>query len=330
MKDLQGKNIVLFAPKTFGYEFEIKKALELKGANVYLYDERPSSNSLIKIIIRFKKSILKYYTERYFMNIFKKHLEQDIDYFFIIKGEVFTKKILSYIKNNFKKSELILYLWDSLQNYNLATILDLFDRAYTFDKIDALKYPKLSFRPLFFIPDYEFQQTDNYLHDVLFIGTVHSDRYKFTKIIEKKLQEMNLNVYFFFFFQSKLLYLKKKLTDKSFSETSINDFHFVALTKQETLAKIKQTRIILDIQHPNQTGLTMRTIEAVGAKRKIITTNKEIKNYDFYNENNILVIDRTIPELDETFLKTDFISVEPNIYTYYKIETWVEELFLLK
>ena len=39
---------------------------------------------------------------------------------------------------------------------------------------------------------------------------------------------------------------------------------------------------VLDINHLDQSGLTIRTFEALGAGKKIITTNSEIKKYPFY------------------------------------------------
>ena len=41
--------------------------------------------------------------------------------------------------------------------------------------------------------------------------------------------------------------------------------------------------IILDIAHPHQKGLSFRPYEAMGLRKKLITTNKDITNYDFYN-----------------------------------------------
>ena len=35
----------------------------------------------------------------------------------------------------------------------------------------------------------------------------------------------------------------------------------------------------------------MRVLESVVFSKKLITTNAEVKNFSFYNENNILVID---------------------------------------
>lgn len=51
----------------------------------------------------------------------------------------------------------------------------------------------------------------------------------------------------------------------------------------------KNTKIILDLMREGQFGLSFRVFEAM-ALEKIITDNEKIKNYDFYNPNNILVL----------------------------------------
>ncbi len=330
MQKLKGKNIVLFAPKSFGYEFEIKNAIISKGANVFLHDERPSNNTFIKAAIRIKKKLIIPYSEKYFFSILNKYKGKTIDYFLVIRGEAFTKNVLNYIKKEFPKAELILYLWDSLQNNNVSDIINYYDKVFTFDKIDAKKNKELFFRPLFFIPDYgKIPQNDSYLFDVLFIGTVHSDRFKFVKTLESFFLKNNFNTFFYFFFQSKFLYFRKKIYDSSFKKVKIKDFYFCPLAKKETIEKVSQTRIIIDIQHPNQNGLTMRTIESIGARRKLITTNKNIKEYDFYNEQNIYIVERNDTEIEKSFFLNEYINIDEKIYENYSISKWVDDLFLL-
>src|SRR5690606_39098696 len=53
----------------------------------------------------------------------------------------------------------------------------------------------------------------------------------------------------------------------------------------------ENSKIVIDIAHANQKGLSMRPFEALGLKRKLITNNTDIKNYDFYNPNNIFIIE---------------------------------------
>ena len=54
MTELKGKKVLMFSPygATKHYGEAIKEELETRGGVVYGYDERPSQNSLVKIVIR--------------------------------------------------------------------------------------------------------------------------------------------------------------------------------------------------------------------------------------------------------------------------------------
>ena len=84
--------------------------------------------------------------------------------------------------------------------------------------------------------------------------------------------------------------------------------------------------VVLDIQHPRQTGLTMRTIEMIRAEKKIITTNPDVSKYDFYNPNNILIIDRKNPKLDVSFFRTKYQPIPKSIYEKYSLNKWIDDV----
>ena len=57
-------------------------------------------------------------------------------------------------------------------------------------------------------------------------------------------------------------------------------------------------------------------------------TNKDIKNYDFYNPDNILIIDRKNPVIDKNFFVNDFIEIEEKIMDKYRLSSWIKDIFL--
>ena len=78
-------------------------------------------------------------------------------------------------------------------------------------------------------------------------------------------------------------------------------FTLSSLNRDQCLDILKKSKAVIDCPIPNQNGLTMRTFEALALNTKLITTNKNIKEYEFYTENNIYVVD------DETeAIPTDF------------------------
>jgi hypothetical protein len=334
--DLVGKNIILISPKYFNYEMEVKKELERRGAAVYFIDDRIKNSTLTKAFFRLKPSnaVGSPKVFKYFKDHLQAHEDKKIDYLIAIIPEGFSRKIIEFYRERLKDTIFILYMWDSIDNrlYTL-NILDLFDRRFTFDKNNAQKYG-LNFRPLFYTEEYsligkEHQTIDQFAYDLSFIGTVHSDRYNVIKKLVKSSKKRFHN-FFYFFLQNPVLIFYYYITDPRFRKISLKDISYKALSKSDVLSIISRSLCIVDINHPKQTGLTIRTLEVLGAKRKLITTNKDILTYDFYQSNNILLIDRDNPILDEAFLSTPFQEIDDLIYNKYSIANWVEDILTIE
>jgi hypothetical protein len=129
------------------------------------------------------------------------------------------------------------------------------------------------------------------------------------------------------FIQNKWVFIINKYISKSFRKSKLNEFKLDKLSSDEISEIINNSNIIVDIQHPKQKGLTMRTIEIVGMNKKLITTNSEIVNYDFYNENNILVIQRDEFAIPQQFINMKYEAINEEIYEKYSIGSWVRDLF---
>lgn len=314
----------------FNYENIIKEEMISMGAKVDLYDERPSNSFYSKAIIRFKRSLYQVNINKHYHNISERIKNNKYDYFLLIKGEVVPVSFLNFLRQNNPEIVFIYYTYDSFKNNpNGLSILPYFDRKFTFDREDALKF-KLSFRPLFYASEYATvnqQKENNYRFDLSFIGTAHSDRYSISQNLNQWCEKSKLKMFNFYYSPSKILFKLKKLTDMNFIKFDISKISFNSLSHKDIIAIYKDSRAILDINHPGQNGLTMRTFETLGAGRKLVTTNADIKSYPFYNVNNIFVIDRQNPELEEVFLKNEFEEIENNVYFLMSIQGWIKELF---
>lgn len=331
MKNLENKSILFFCPKFFGYQDEIANKLRALGAFVDAYDERPQNDFFTKASIRINKNLVKRKIQNYYDTILTETSSRTYEYIFVVNIEAMLPNILEKLKKQNPKSQFILYMWDSLQNKKQTQeILPFFDKVFSFDKSDVQKIDGVRFRPLFFIDKYaEIARTVKHTsNDVCFIGTVHSDRYHLIENIKHQIDQLSLKGHFFLFFPNRILFVYKKLRDIKFFGARYSDFSFSSLSQTEIVNTIRDSKVILDIQHPGQTGLTMRTIEMIGADKKIITTNEDIRNYDLFNEENIMVIDRRNPVLDRSFFENPYKPLEEKLKFKYSIDGWLHELFL--
>jgi len=98
------------------------------------------------------------------------------------------------------------------------------------------------------------------------------------------------------------------------------------LSYPEYCKKTERCGILLDINQAGQTALTMRVLESVYFSKKLITNNKDIISYDFYNENNIFVlpdkINRSTAKKLKIFLKKPFLPYSEEIRKLYDFEHW--------
>ncbi len=317
------KRVLFIGIGFYDYDLIIQQAIEKLGFEVDYFCETPKTitytiSNHLKI-----RSISNRIKSKHSILIATK-CKENYDFIFVIKGDVITPESLEIIRQKNKTAKTILYLWDSIKRMsNYKKIESYFDTIYSFDRVDSLNDNKLKFKPLFYRSEYKRDENNHsFLFDLFFIGWAHSDRATLLQKIASILEEQKLKVKFFIFVGKMSYYISKSIRTVG-SITIRKPISPKAVVKYSTHSKA-----ILDLAHPLQTGLTMRTIEVLfGINRKLITTNKDIANYSFYNENNILIINRENLEIPKSFFEKDFIPYPKEIIDSFFIENWVKDFF---
>ncbi len=323
-KYLEGKKVLFIGIGFYDYDKAIKKEIEKAGASVDYFQEFPITfksrilsklnNSLLdKLKIERQKKILSLSKDNY-------------DYIFVIKGETLKKEFLEKLKNKNKNAKFIMYQWDSIRRVeNYREIESCFDRKLSFDRIDTLSEKDLEFLPLFYreLP----QNNEEIIEDidVSFVGWYHSDRYFIIENLKRELDKKELSS-FFYIYIGKFYYYLNYLLKKDIRNLNRNIVKFKPLPYKDYIEINRRSKVILDIAHSLQSGLTMRTIEIMGMNKKIITTNKDIKNYNFYNGNNIEIIERENISIEDSFFENKFFGNDE--IKKLEIKNWIKNIFL--
>lgn len=318
-------------PNFFDYPQIIKKELEMMGYKVDFFDDRPSTNAWVKAAIRINPKLIKHYIKKYFNKIMLTVKAQKYDVVFLISGQSLSldAEMICKIKNEQPNASFLLYQWDSMRNFpRINRVHKYFDKKYSFDKKDCEENSELKFLPLFFCRRYEElgkQQTKIYKYDFSFVGTAHPKKYKFISMMSEQLKKVYPNQFIYFYFPSRIVYFYRKLINTELKKSHYKDFHYVPINADDMNQLFLESRCILDSPQDGQLGLTIRVLETLGAKKKLITTNKDVKNYDFYKEENIYIFDGNI-DLNNVFFKKPYVEVEKEIYEKYTLRKWLEEL----
>ncbi len=318
--------VLLIAPRFFGYELEIVAELTRQGMQVDMLPDRPTDSPLMKALMRFRPELGGHQaSERFFAEHIARLARADYTMILVIQGEGVTARTLTDLRTVYPKAKMVFYTWDSIENKPFSKRnLPLYDRCSTFDPVDAQKYGMV-FRPLFFSPGFDRPSDTEYTYDLSFIGTVHSDRYAIVHALVTQLPP-DTRSFIYLYLQAPWMYDLRRLFTKTITGSKRNEFRFDPLSKDEVQSTFFRSRAVVDIEHPNQRGATMRSFETLGSHRKMVTTNASLRNYDFFNPQNILVIDRAAPVLDREFLKTPYAPVPEVVRSEYSLRQWVQDV----
>lgn len=326
MEDLKGKKILLLYAKFFNYDTIVRNKLVEMGAEVDLYDARAELNVYEKALIKVYKGAFWHKLRKYHRSLQEKLKSKTYD--IVFTNSYLPVETIEGYRNTFPHAKIVLYLDDSVANTkDVENTFSHYDKVMTFDRGDSKKYG-IGFLPLFFEDSYVKADNTELLYDLCFIGTIHSDRLKVIEAMEEYCAREGLRFYRFCFLQSRFIYYFYWLTQKEFRKKKPSYFSYKPLPSSQVAEIILKSRAILDIQHPKQTGLTMRTIETLGARKKLITTNTDIVNYDFYNVNNIAIIKREKSQIARDFWDINYKEINEVVFAKYSITNWVEVLFL--
>ena len=262
----------------------------------------------------FNKNIKRGFLERTLLQTIENLPLQDC--IIIINPDTFSKQIVNLLK--LKTKRYIAHNYDSLDRHPLpVNHTELFDQVFSFDIQDVQKNNFITLLNNFIYTEKKVSIEPK--NKMFMILSKSKEREIILSKIANALDRKNITNYEFIVVNPELTENINKniiLTTKSISLDDV--------TK-----KVANSEILIDLVRTNQSGLSFRFFEAMAFHKKIITNNKNVMLYDFYNPNNILVINDDFTEIDDAFLNNAYEPVPENIYKNYTIDAWIKTAFNL-
>lgn len=321
---LEGKRVLLIAPRFFGYDEAIARELGRRGARVDAMPDRPFDSPWYHAAARFFPHKVRQATERHYRRLLDGFLPGEYDHVFVVNGQTVSPRLLSELRASNPKARFTFYLWDSVANRGHSLeLVPMFDRAFSFERATAAQHG-LRFRPLF-SDDHATASGMPEEFDISFIGTAHSDRHRIVERIDQSLPK-GTRRFWFLYLKARWVLAAYRVTNPAFRGAREETFRFSPMPRAESQRIFEATRAILDIEHDRQTGLTMRTLEVLCAGKKLVTTNADIRAYAFYDPARVEVIDRHQPAIRSGFLDSAAPPLAADIRYRYSIAGWIDEL----
>ena len=68
-------------------------------------------------------------------------------------------------------------------------------------------------------------------------------------------------------------------------------------------------------------------MESLSFRKKLITNNPHIKEYNFYRSNNIFILGEDNPEYLKDFLEKEYEDIPFGIIAEYDVNAWINKIF---
>jgi hypothetical protein len=246
------------------------------------------------------------------------------DQILVINPEVISLEYHLKIKKFTQK--YIAYLYDSVERCPVEHLLHgVFDEIYSFDKGDVAKYGFKETTNYNYLEKQPMTDAISIKNQVLYIASF-DNRLEKVMLLKQAFEKIKVSYKFIIVGKKTSLFKLKNIFSTTISEIELRRNR---IEQNDLKLLYSKTQAILDLVRDNQSGLSFRVFEAMAFQKKLITNNKNIVHYNFYNPNNILVLENENYVFDKAFFDTNYEPLSDEIYYIYTLDNWVNKIFNL-
>jgi hypothetical protein len=226
----------------------------------------------------------------------------------IIHASKLSPPIVAYIRKNSPTIRIIVWYWNPVLKCVLPHRYAGNDcEIWSFDEADCTKYSMHHNNQYYFKKLKGFNNSERY--DLVFVG---SDKGRAEDIfsLSQRFATLGLKCYF-------------HVVPSAPSKKAKPTFQ-ARISYRNILDLISQSKAILDYVSQGQHGLTLRPLEALFFKKKLITNDKSIISRDFYNKKNVFVLGCDNLSYLQEFINSPYIETEEYLVEKYSFEQWIK------
>lgn len=223
-----------------------------------------------------------------------------------------------YIRRINPDCRVTLFFWNKINPYNIGHLraFSATDAVFSTDPEDCGKYG-LKYNHIFYPREYHTPEINPVRqHRLFFLGT-DKGRAPYIASLKHVLEAGGLIC------DIRVLTSTK---DPAYRERYQDILTDTRLSYEEYLTQLKTCSVLLDITQEGQSALTMRVMESIYLSKKLITSNRHILSYDFYDPDNIFILPEhgvPAPEDIQHFLHVPFRPYPDAVLEHYSFEHWL-------
>jgi hypothetical protein len=200
----------------------------------------------------------------------------------------------------------------------IETVRSVFDAIYSFDPADCERYNLIAIEQ--FLP-FSWKEIQQFQKDIetknkrcFFVGGYEPIRADVLRTLTPVLENRGYETDFY-------------LLDKYNNQDNYpSNCHNKKLSYLDNIKNAKHSSIMLEINKPEQNGLTLRALEALVLNKKLITTNASIKTMPLYDPARIFIYNGVDTEGLDAFLQSDQPARDEKLLRQYSADSLLATL----
>lgn len=218
--------------------------------------------------------------------------------YLIVRDSLITKHYLAWLHRRFPYAKII-FLYENMvgkSRHLRPAQIPKFVKAWTYDEYDSRKHG-IPFHDSPYYFKHYVKPARQKIYDLLFVGG-DKGRAEYVLRLKSFLEQRG--------YAMKVHIVADSILDKK------KDYYKERVSYDQIAEWIAESRAILNIALENQEGVTVRDMESIFNRVKLVSTNKHITKAKMYEEKNVFVLEDNNWEGLVSFLETDYED-NPNI-----------------
>jgi hypothetical protein len=288
--------------------------------NDYVLQEWRNNGINGKIIYKKRNKILKVIRRIWikwsipFENIWYQNWKDDVKDadLIIVHVSYLTLNVCKYINKINPNARVIAWYWNKVDKNTYPSLVKGNCELWSFDEENCKKY-NMKFNHQYYFKSFLENGWSEKEWDVYFCGS-DSGRGKAILDIYSLFQDLKIKVKF------QVVYPKYyKIPDEIKSSK---------ISYEEVRKNIEKSSCILEIVRKGQSGPTLRLMESLYFRKKLITNNSYVISEEFYNPASIFVLgERDINDL-KSFIECEAPEYDKKLLDKYDVMQWIENFYI--
>lgn len=283
-----------------GHGYQVHNAYRSVGAAFKVY-----RNLILKTHMPLPRSILGNWTET--MELYET---------IIVFDSPLAIPVIQFIRHHFPKKRVIVWYWNPVSNCHTVpptAFQELNCELWSFDKYDCSQFG-MKYNTQWYGKDDDMNDEGIEIkRDIVFVG---ADKGRLDQVFRMKeiLSESFIKMDAFI------------IADKCTKKENLKKCLRHSLSYSQFLKLELESAAILDILQDNQSGMSLRPLEAIHYQKKLITNDKGIGEERFYDSRNIYSLENGLEGI-RAFLESPYYELGQDVIRHYSFESWMSRFF---